>query len=146
MLCIVTTRSHWLKDKSTSTLNSALGPGHSNSRFKNFPPNLPSPPLSGIPSVLQNRCCCWHSFPPLSSDCQAYIAAHWNHFLEMSGRARSFNFKPQGGASRAQISHKKHNSRAAELDMAHWLTPDDARVVHTSKLSELYLSKHDLWG
>lgn len=35
----------------------------------------------------------------------------------------------------------KHNSRSAEQDVVLWLTPDDAHVVHTSKLSVLFFRK-----
>ncbi len=83
---------------------------------------------------LQNGCC-WHSFPLLSSDCQAYIAAHWNHFLEMSCRARSSDLWPNGGASQSQIS-----CTTTTADQLSWTWPAESLPM-TLMLSTLQNSQ-----
>lgn len=107
------------------------------------------PPPKVVHSFLaspQNHCCCyWHSFPPLSSDCHAYIAAHWNHFLELSCSG-AYNFWFLATGRRQSGSNPNHNSHQYSSSLSADSLVMMLHVVHSSEVSVFHLNKHDMRG
>lgn len=129
-------------EKGKSTLfHSASGLGHDEgSSFRT---------LCGIPSVLQlipaEPLLLLKFFPIVvlrlpSLHCRPLKSFPGNqlHSMQYSSLAK--------GRCQTVKSIHKHNSRSAEQDTAHWVTTDDAHVVHTLKLTVLHLGKHDQSG